>query len=866
MLLMIILSSITSCDGKDPLEPDSPDTPTGPTYPTTKNLCEHAWESRDVDINISSSEDYADITETSTIFYFLNDKQGVCRFNLKVSDTEGDSWGTKNEYTEFEYNISGVQINIRLLNRLNADSYHLKMSEDKLYDEDMTFTRRSITDSDRMHMPLSGNCGKEDANVVYTYWPWGEIRLDGSGEMQDFEPGKQPWANRRVTEVLAENNSKIESIGANFLNGFAELEWVQLTSSVKKIGAHAFENCISLERINGSNFEPELIDDYAFAGCTHLQSDNCSKVKRIGNYAYFCCSEMSILHEMEVVEEIGASAFFECSSIKKLKLPETLKIIGNSAFVGIDVSKIILPENLETLGEGVFMGKINEIYIGKSLKTFNQSFITDLEKGTISINQSTAPKAEDPLSIAGAPSSSYSKWTLKVPVGATSSYKNHAFWKKFNIQEDPLLTEQGNDPNPGGDDNPVTGNEEERLDIEYAKDSKRGPVSTSFKGDGTSANPYLVQSAADLRYLSDCVRKGETFKGVYFRQTNDIVINRNVLTKNGDLNGSGNNFEQWIPIGRQYPSYFFCGKYYGENYTISGLYYNRENGEYGGLFGRVGGTGSVYNVIIKDSFFKGKNNIGALIGDVSINRVSSTIPTAINSFYEKNLMVSSVYNISYATVIGSGNNIGGIIGSASFSGIKAKNNGHFIWIMQCANYGYVKGTSSVGGIVGEYASYSNTEGKLTALYNEGQVYATSGCAGGIIGKITSAPCKGALNKGTVNGSLQSGGIFGYGIGVALSGCLNFGGISSTGKRGAICGYVRSGKLEYSYYLKNNDLPKCGQNQSATFTQVIACTEAELKSAKIRNALNNHSTASFWVAGPDGFPILEWLTKPTQTKY
>lgn len=114
---------------------------------------------------------------------------------------------------------------------------------------------------------LAGACGK---NARYTYWPWGQLDIEGDGEMQDFKDGKQPWAGRKVTEVYADK-STITSIGANFLKGFSELEWLQLPGTVKRIGAHAFEDCISLEYIRGSNFAPTEIDDYAFAGCTHLR-------------------------------------------------------------------------------------------------------------------------------------------------------------------------------------------------------------------------------------------------------------------------------------------------------------------------------------------------------------------------------------------------------------------------------------------------------------------------------------------------------------------------------------------------------------------------------------------------------------------
>ena len=59
-------------------------------------------------------------------------------------------------------------------------------------------------------------------------------------------------------------------------------------------------------------------------------------------------------------------------------------------------------------------------------------------------------------------------------------------------------------------------------------------VSTSLKGEGTEASPYLVESAADLAFLAKSVNEGTNYAGKYLTQTADI-----------DLGG-----KEWTPIGR----------------------------------------------------------------------------------------------------------------------------------------------------------------------------------------------------------------------------------------------------------------------------------------------------------------------------
>ena len=73
------------------------------------------------------------------------------------------------------------------------------------------------------------------------------------------------------------------------------------------------------------------------------------------------------------------------------------------------------------------------------------------------------------------------------------------------------------------------------------------------QGTGTEADPYLIETPANLAYLSAQVTAGKTYAGVYFQQTEDF-----------DLQS-----KTWTPIGTS--TYKFAGIYDGGNKFISNL-------------------------------------------------------------------------------------------------------------------------------------------------------------------------------------------------------------------------------------------------------------------------------------------------------
>ena len=204
----------------------------------------------------------------------------------------------------------------------------------------------------------------------------------------------------------------------------------------------------------------------------------------------------------------------------------------------------------------------------------------------------------------------------------------------------------------------------------------------------SGVNECHIKSVEDFVELSVLVNSGKDFNGKNVVLDNDIDFNNDLSYINsnnnfGDFNEDGvtesikkevSESYGFQPIGNNTKN--FKGVFLGNNNKIKGIYINRTEQDYVGLFGFV--SGNIKNVSIESANVKGKNYVGTLAGKLSgINS---------NGFTVNNLNVS-----------GSGS-IGSIFGDApKVLSIYAEN----------VN---VKGDTSVGGIIGNggYSKYSDS--------------------------------------------------------------------------------------------------------------------------------------------------------------
>ncbi len=129
----------------------------------------------------------------------------------------------------------------------------------------------------------------------------------------------------------------------------------------------------------------------------------------------------------------------------------------------------------------------------------------------------------------------------------------------------------------------------------------------ALAGEGTEANPYLINDVDDLVWLQEKVdelaQDGSTqFAGKYFKLTNNI-----------DLSGIN-----WNPIGTMNVDHgSFKGVFDGGNYTISNLYVEQA-GNGIGLFARTAGNAVIKNLKLNNVTVKSTDNsnyVGGLVGN-----------------------------------------------------------------------------------------------------------------------------------------------------------------------------------------------------------------------------------------------------------
>ena len=161
----------------------------------------------------------------------------------------------------------------------------------------------------------SGTCGAEGDNLTWTLYDTGELVIDGTGAMANFDVydwvSTAPWYENRL-----------------------EISSVTIHNGVTSIGEHAFYDNIKLETAS----IPET-------------------VKRIEMYAFCGCTDLVNVTIPKGVTFISEGAFGRCSSLTSVTIPEGITFIGEDVFSGCSsLTSVTIPESVTSIGEGTFSG------------------------------------------------------------------------------------------------------------------------------------------------------------------------------------------------------------------------------------------------------------------------------------------------------------------------------------------------------------------------------------------------------------------------------------------------------------------------------------------------------------------------------
>jgi hypothetical protein len=241
----------------------------------------------------------------------------------------------------------------------------------------------------------------------------------------------------------------------------------------------------------------------------------------------------------------------------------------------------------------------------------------------------------------------------------------------------------------------------------------------SREAAGSVSDPYVIDAAEKLAYLSQQVAGGENFAGKHFLLASDI-----------DLNGAAFN---WTPIGGG--GNLFAGGFDGNGKSISNMRVYLPDAENAALFGAM--RGSVVNLNIISADVTGKSQVGALAG---LNFGGTVKNSAADGTVNGGSLAGGLV----------GNNLGGEIsnclargkvnGDRHIGGLVGLNSGS---VTGGVSDSAVGGNEYVGGLVGDNA------GKITAGIASGGVVGKGRYVGALIGRNEGASAADSVGSAKV---------------------------------------------------------------------------------------------------------------------
>ena len=255
-------------------------------------------------------------------------------------------------------------------------------------------------------------------------------------------------------------------------------------------------------------------------------------------------------------------------------------------------------------------------------------------------------------------------------------------------------------------------------------------------------NPYIIDSAAKLAYLSENYAWANK---KYFLQTENLDLANHPWTPINNTNGDR--------------AYYYDG---GEH-TISNLYINTSEqtlsfNNYLGLFGVVGGSSSnhcyIKNLGIVNSSIAGEgpHYVGAVVGYTEYTDITNCYNEKTDiTMTGSSQYVGGVAGYNKEGTISGSYNTGTVSGERYVGGVAGwNNNGETI--SGSYNTGTVSGEHDVGGITGKGAAIIN-------CYNIGTISGTGQGVGGVVGMLPDV-VQDCYNEGIITGSLKVGGLVG----------------------------------------------------------------------------------------------------------
>lgn len=433
---------IQSCGSDDDLPGGGTDLP---TISENKILEGTKWTNRTFDFEVADDVSWAYWFTEITNIYFYSNREGAFYYSRK-SDYSDTGAHSERQVCFFTYKVdnSNSVVELKPLNyECDGFSRYLKLRGGNIVLDDQAMTKGDISSSDMAWInSITGVTG----DCKWYYDMKKVLSIVGNGDMENYTSyNRTPWGSRNITYNDIYLSDGVTSIGDwAFADPALGIVEIYNCDKIKTIGKGAFKgSCI---RELDMPYSLAKIGDEAFSGCKYLSFDLYGDIEEIGSYAFSDCKKVSFL-SVDKLRVIGDGAF-SGTSISYFNKAEALEKIGRAA-IDIDDKQLQLPAIKELRPLAVTGDKLDEIHIGHSLAHVEGTPFFGAESGKFYINQST------PLRLTNDIVDNPGGWTLYVPEGSESRYRQAEYWKNFKSINGSSSLDDSGDGGDSSDDSEV---------------------------------------------------------------------------------------------------------------------------------------------------------------------------------------------------------------------------------------------------------------------------------------------------------------------------------------------------------------------------------------------------------------------------
>ena len=174
--------------------------------------------------------------------------------------------------------------------------------------------------------------------------------------------GRVFWDCKVLSVLIIPAN--VSNVGNGIVAGCESLKSLSVDSNNRKYDSRGKCNAVieksSNTLIAGSNVTAipstvKKIGDDAFYECSQLSSVILPNgVTSIGEFAFYNCSNLTSVTIPDTVTEIDDYAFEWCEKLSKITLPDSVLKLGSGAFCNCNITSMHIPANVTDIGTGLF--------------------------------------------------------------------------------------------------------------------------------------------------------------------------------------------------------------------------------------------------------------------------------------------------------------------------------------------------------------------------------------------------------------------------------------------------------------------------------------------------------------------------------